>query len=248
MSLDQHAEYYNLLYQNKDYKKETDYYIEIIKKYNKKGDSLIDLGCGTGKHDYYFQKKGYSVTGVELSRNMFEIAKKTIKNVDFLQGDIRTFSLKKKYDVAVALFNVMGYLNLNDDVLLALKNINKHLEKGGIFLFDCWYGPGVLRDRPKIAIKRTENETIKITRLVEPQLIESENKIEIKSEFYILNKQTNNYSDVINDFFSARYYFIPEIMHFAEETGFELLTNKQLFSDEKMNDSNWYGLFVLRKK
>jgi hypothetical protein len=46
------------------------------------------------------------------------------------------------------MFAVLGYQGENDDVLAALKTAHRHARPGGLFLFDVWYGPAVLHERP----------------------------------------------------------------------------------------------------
>ena len=51
---------------------------------------------------------------------------------------------------------------MNDDVLAAFLTARHHLNPGGIFLFDVWYGPAVLTDRPSVRIKWMAHEEIEI--------------------------------------------------------------------------------------
>ena len=44
----------------------------------------------------------------------------------------------------------------------------KHLKPNGVFIFDFWYGPGVLTDPPVVRLKRLENEEIEVLRIAEP--------------------------------------------------------------------------------
>ena len=58
-----------------------------------------------------------------------------------------------KFDAALMMFAVLGYQVENDDVLAALRTARRHLEPGGLFIFDVWYGPAVLHQRPSERVK-----------------------------------------------------------------------------------------------
>lgn len=76
---DLYSQYYDLLYQNKNYKKEVDYVDNLIKSYLKNPKTLLDMGCGTGRHAELFCEKGYIVHGVDISKNMLKIAEERKK-------------------------------------------------------------------------------------------------------------------------------------------------------------------------
>ncbi|MFX0095488.1 MAG: class I SAM-dependent methyltransferase, partial [Candidatus Hodarchaeota archaeon] len=83
------AQYYDLLYQWKNYEKEVNDFLHLSKEtLGRPLTSLLDLGCGTGNHVIHFARKGISVVGVDLSEEELEIArKKTAKEgltIDFI--------------------------------------------------------------------------------------------------------------------------------------------------------------------
>ncbi|MEO8446823.1 MAG: class I SAM-dependent methyltransferase, partial [bacterium] len=123
-----YAKYYDLLYKDKNYNKEAAYIERIIKKFNPECKSILNLGCGTGKHDFIFADKGFDVTGIDLSKEMVQYANDSLLNrqsagrLKFLQGDIREISVNRKFDAVIALFHVMSYQNTNDDILKTLIN------------------------------------------------------------------------------------------------------------------------------
>lgn len=158
---DAYAGYYDLLYKDKDYKSEADYVEKLIRKYKPDAKKILDLGCGTGKHDFIFAEKGFDVTGVELSQQMIEVANSNLKLTDkknnvlkFVQGNTQKINLHEKFDAVVALFHVMSYHTENEEVNQAIKTVKKHLKPDGIFIFDFWYGPAVLTQRPESRIKK----------------------------------------------------------------------------------------------
>ena len=103
-----YAGYYDLLYKDKDYTAEASYIDGLIKKYRPGAKSILNLGCGTGRHDAYFGNMGYSVCGIDLSDRMLtEARKRTIPGkVEFLKGDVRAVELNKKFDAVISLFHV----------------------------------------------------------------------------------------------------------------------------------------------
>ena len=139
-----YAYYYNAFYGDKNYKEEAATVNSLIKKYNSNCKSLLNLGCGTGRHDVELHKLGYKVHGIDLSSDMIEIAKKNENsNLSFEVSDIRTYKSAEKYDAVISLFHVISYQNSNEDVISAFKVANDALkEKGNIFIFDAWYGGG----------------------------------------------------------------------------------------------------------
>ena len=72
----EYARYYDLFYGDKDYIKEADEIDALIRRYssNSEGSKLINLGCGTGRHDCELAKRGWTVKGVDLSSEMIAIA------------------------------------------------------------------------------------------------------------------------------------------------------------------------------
>ena len=71
-----YAVYYDLLYKEKDYKAETEYVGRLLEEKGFTTGSILELGCGTGKHAEQFAKIGYSVHGIDLSSEMIKKANK----------------------------------------------------------------------------------------------------------------------------------------------------------------------------
>src|SRR5687768_5728578 len=101
------------------------------------GGSILDVGCGIGRHSIELAKRGYSVTGLDLSSEMLaraaEAAKATDVNVDWVHADATRFSLPRKYDGAICLCEgACGLLAWEDDPigqpLSILCNISRSLK------------------------------------------------------------------------------------------------------------------------
>jgi SAM-dependent methyltransferase len=244
-----YARYYNLLYGDKNYQEEVDYVEKLIKIYSGNSvSSILDLGCGTGRHDILLAEKGYKITGVDMSEKMIEIARdQNIKSIELIVGDVRKLNLNKQFDAAISLFHVASYQTKNEDFENYIKTAYNHLKKGGIFIFDFWYGPAVLNDKPVIRIKRLENESMKLTRISEPVIHENENIVDVNFEIIIESKR-NNKTERFNELHKMRYWFKPEMEFLIKNTGFGLIDSfKWLSIGEKLGFDSWNGVIVLQK-
>lgn len=244
-----YAYYYNAFYSDKDYAMEAGQVDELLKKYGDNIHRIINYGCGTGKHDFELAKLGYVCTGIDLSEIMIEVASrnsKAIKNkIDFSVADIRTYEPSEKYDAVISLFHVMSYQNSNNDILSAFQSARKALDKGGLFLFDAWYGPGVLSDKPVVRVKEVEDEQYKLIRIARPVMHEKKNVVDVCYEVFIIDKATG-VAKTINEVHSMRYFFRTEIELLLRQAGFELIENLDCGTLRETDFNSWTCFFVAR--
>ena len=130
------AKYYDLIYEWKDYKKESETVHKLVKKFKKStGNKLLDIACGTGNH-IQFLKKHYRITGIDLNGQMLKIARKKFPKTRFFKADMKNFNLKKEFDAVVCLFSSIAYLKGYGDLEKAIKCFAKHLKKGGVLIIE----------------------------------------------------------------------------------------------------------------
>lgn len=246
-----YAYYYNSFYNDKDYRHEAKQIDCLLKKYGKGIHKLINLGCGTGKHDIELSKMGYCCAGIDLSSSMIDIARENAKNMDvsieFAVADVRNYNTKVKYDAAVSLFHVMSYQNTNQDILAAFKTARSLVEVGGIFVFDVWYGPGVLTDKPSVRVKKIEDVKNELVRIAKPVMYDKKNLVEVYYEILIIDKKTGK-TKAINEIHKMRYYFKPEIEFFLNESGFVLIENLDCQTLEETDYNSWTSYFIAKAK
>lgn len=214
------AEYYDLIYKDKDYKKEVDF-IENIFENTHKPKKILEIGCGTGNYTKILSERGYEVTAVDISENMLKIAREKC-TCKFINGDVRDVSINDKFDACIAMFAVMGYITKNSDIIRALNNIYKHLKPYGIFIFDVWNGLAVIRILPERRVKEVEHDKVKVIRFATPHLRSFNHICEVDYKLIILNKEDNILKE-INEAHVVRFYFPQEIKHYLEEAGFVVL-------------------------
>lgn len=244
-----YAYYYNSFYKDKDYKNEAKDIDFILKKYGREIKSLINFGCGTGKHDFELHQLGYAVQGVDLSSEMISIAQKNatalgIKET-FCVGDLREYSPEMKYDAVLSLFHVMSYQNTNEDVIKAFLTARKCLESGGIFVFDVWYGPGVLTDLPVVRTKEVSDDEFKLIRIATPTLHDKTNVVDVSYHVLVISKKTGETQE-INETHNMRYFFRPELEQYMKLAGFELIDNIDCKTMMETNYESWTSYFICR--
>ena len=188
-----YANYYDIIYRDKDYEAESDFLELIFSKYfSNSVRSILDLGCGTGEHALTLAERGYKIAGVDLSRKMLEIGRRKVKkrrlNIEFIQGDIRNIQLNQKFDVVISMFAVMSYQVTNQDLISTFKTAWKHLEKNGLFIFDVWFGPAVLTQKPSDRFEVIEKGNEKIIRLATPVLDILNHTVDVKYKIIRLSK------------------------------------------------------------
>lgn len=132
------AKYYDLIYSWKNYKREAEKIIRLIKQHKKTpGNDLLEMGCGTGKHIEYF-KNEFSVLGMDASKEMLNIARKNTKGASFKQGDMVNFDLDKKFDVIICIFSSIGYVKTYKRLTKTIENFSRHLKTGAIVIIEPW--------------------------------------------------------------------------------------------------------------
>lgn len=245
------AQYYDLLYSSKKYDKEVDYVDALIRKFAPTTSSVLDLGCGTGTHGMLLARKNYKVVGVDQSAQMVALARQKASgtgsaSIEFSEGDIRTIELGKTFDAVVSLFHVMCYLTSQSDMSAGFANVAKHLKPSGLFIFDCWYGPAVLTDLPKVGVRRLENDILKVTRVVEPELHPNRNVVVVNYEIFVEDKKRSQTS-VVKETHSVRYFFKPEIEKQLSELGMEILSCEEWLTGKPPGLGSFGVCFVARK-
>ena len=143
------AEYYDLMRQYRDYDAECEFANNIIQKRHPDAKSILDIFCGTGEHAIRMAQRGYTLTGIDASQDMINIAKeKTDKvgvSVDYKCTDINDFKSTQIYDAAYCLGYTFLYMLTHADVLDFFKIIHNTLTPEGVFLLDFINGWSLIK-------------------------------------------------------------------------------------------------------
>ncbi len=218
-----YSKFYDIIYQDKDYKRECDWIENALEKFGISGRKILDLGCGSGNHAIELAKRGYEVVALDKSQYMMEKAVEKAKNenlkIDFINKDIRDFKLGIKFDAIISMFSVISYITENRDLLSTFSNVRGHLKDGGIFIFDAWFGPAILHKKPEPKIKEIKiSDSEKIIRLTFPELNILDHTVEITYKVFYISQ---NSFEEFEESHKVRYFFPKEIVFFLNTAGFE---------------------------
>lgn len=249
-----YAHYYDLLYQDKDYQGETEFVHRLLQSHAPKTTSILELGCGTGKHACLLAEKGYQICGIDLSQEMLEQADQRLADLPaeqvarlkFAQGDVQTVRLDQMFDAVISLFHVVSYQTTNADLNAMFTTAATHVKPGGIFLFDCWYGPAVLTDRPTVRVKRLQDEKITVTRIAEPVMDANANLVDVNYQVFVRDRKTD-WMDECRETHRMRYLFQPEIELLCGQHGFELVASGEWMTDQALGFETWGAYFIGRR-
>ena len=242
----QYANYYDLLYNDKDYIGEAAFVADLISMHVPKATSILELGCGTGTHALALARRGYVVAGVDLSHEMVAQARKRLSSaalsldtrVSFNQGDIRAIRLTETFDAVISLFHVMSYQVTDDDVLATLTTAEQHIKPGGILIFDYWYAPAVRRDPPTIRVKCVEDEMIRVSRVAQPSMHSNVNVVDVRYDITIENKITGN-RELVCEHHRMRYFSTDELEQPLKKVGLKPIQIGEWPNMKPAGMSNW---------
>jgi len=227
-----YANQYDSFYKDKDYFGECNLIEELINTFcNFDCKLLLDLGCGTGNHSIELSRRGFSVTGIDLSQEMINLAiAKTINNNNsnspvWICNDLTKFDTGVKYDVAVMMFAVVGYITKNEELIIGLKNIRKHLKIGSLLICDFWNGSSILSNRPVDRVLEIKTNQGKVIRSSSTVIDNSNQTAEVNFKISVFD--SDKLIQESNERHLIRYFYLNEFEHLLSLAGFKLVNTSE---------------------
>jgi SAM-dependent methyltransferase len=219
---------YDALYAEKDYEAECDLIEKLLRTYGDgQIDSILDLGCGTGNHALPLSCRGYEVIGVDRSEFMLHQARSKATGSGrasadrFHYADIRSVDLGRQFDAALIMFAVLGYQIDDGDVIATLRTARRHLRLGGLLIFDVWYGPAVLFQRPSDRLKAIPTSDGKIVRISSSKLNTSSHVCTVT--YHVSIFAAERLLSETEEEHTVRYFFPVDLKLSLEAAGFKPL-------------------------
>jgi len=127
--------------------REVEFLIDELGMY--KPMSILDVGCGFGRHAIKLAEKGHRVTGIDCMEGFLCLARdqaqeKNLK-INFINKDMRYVEFNGEFERAILMFTTFGYFT-DDQNLKVLKNISRALDGHGLFCFDTFNRDAFLKD------------------------------------------------------------------------------------------------------
>jgi len=242
--------YYDVLYKDKDYKAETKMVVNLYRKYgNGKLGNILEIGSGTGNHTKELANLRTDLTAIDIDERMVKIAKSKFKNrrsnhLSILNTSVEELAAKD-FDLALALFNVVTYIEDDESLLKFMRGVYKRLERGGVFVFDCWNGVAAIADPPQKQTTRINYRDLRITSTWIPSNDFLRQRTMLTNEIVIKNGRRVEKGGFT---FNQTLWTPRQIRNALKKSGFELILNSPFMSPEReARDTDWKIMFVARK-
>ncbi len=240
------AQFYDILMDNADYKKRTDYLLKLFGKYDKKPTLLLDFACGTGEFSIRLAKKKIEVIGADISEEMLAVAReKAVKSktdVLFLCQEGKDLDLYGTVDGAISCFDSLNHIVSKSELQKTLNRISLFLEPNRLFLFDAnteYKHKSILADNSFVLDKGD------VVCTWQNRYHRFKNIIDISLDFFL--KDNGKYIRK-SESFKERAYSLKEWTAMLNKAGLEVIEILGDMSFKKPTETEQRIYFVTRKK
>ena len=163
--------YYDALYvSDREYAPEAAKVKELLARHGVSAQTdLLILACGTGGHVPYF-KNDYNVSGLDLSKDMLDVAREKYPDIRFYLGNLIDFELGTKYDAMICLYGSIGFVKTVQNLRASMKRVAAHLRPNGLALITPWSTVEDFQDL--IVVEAANRSDCKIARMEQVRLKE----------------------------------------------------------------------------
>jgi len=102
--------------------------------------TVLDLCCGPGRYSMALARRGFDVTGVDVTESLLETASSLARleeiEVEWVLSDMKDFIRPDSFDLAISMFTSFGYFDSHDKNMEVLRNVRQSLRPGGRFLLE----------------------------------------------------------------------------------------------------------------
>lgn len=158
--------YYHTLYKDRDVTEAKQFIRRLIQHLPlKKGDHVLDLACGKGRHAVTLSECGFDVLGVDLSQNSIIDAKKLEgDSLKFAVHDMRNVIKNVQFDGIFNLFTSFGYFDSIEDNQRTVNSIAQMIRPNGVLVIDFMNAHRVISDLVETESKTVDGITFNIER------------------------------------------------------------------------------------
>ena len=188
--------FYHILYSQRN-DEEAEYLIDNLSAFLKPpaNSRILDIACGRGRHSIYLNKKGYDVTGIDLSEQSIKYAQQfEQKNLHFFVHDMRKLAFINYFDIALNLFTSFGYFETEKEHVNALKSFRKGIKVDGTLVIDYFNTQKILKNLTNQEIKIVEGIEFHLHKFVSEGKIIKHINFEHKAKTYAFEERVQAFT------------------------------------------------------
>jgi SAM-dependent methyltransferase len=251
--LDRHAELYDLFYADKAYAEEAGFVADNLAAHGvPAGGLVLELACGTGRHAFELERRGYRVVATDYSPDMLACAQRSKEargsKVELREQDMRTLDVPgRPFDAVVSLFDSIGYVQTNEAVLQVLTGAHAHLRPGGLVVLEFWHAAAMLRGYDPVRVRRWPTPDGEILRISETTLDCARQTASVA--YTIMELGRDGSLRKLQETQTNRYFLVQEMAGWLERAGFAPLRWCSGFDGARLIDADtWHVVVVARRR
>lgn len=231
------TKYYHTLYKNRDDNEAKAFIKKLVENLKlSKGQKVLDLGCGKGRHSVTLNELGYDVLGADLSSNSIDFASKSSKeNLKFIVHDMREIIPNVSFSAIFNLFTSFGYFDEESDNLKVLNAAHQMLNDKGVLVIDFMNTTQVINSLTPQATKIVDGIAFSLSKRFDGKYIYKDIKFKDEGKpFHFTERVQALTIDVFESLLS--------------QTGFKILRTFGDFNLNSFNKMNSERLIIIAQK
>jgi ubiquinone/menaquinone biosynthesis C-methylase UbiE len=235
------APIYDFLMADIDYDEWSDFIDELIQTHHPDAVSLLELACGTGNHALSLDElETYDITATDISNEMLEEARTKAQfresAIIWKQADMLHLDLEQKFDVVISLHDSINYMLTPQDVSRVFENVKRHLNDGGIFIYDFTTSANSVDNAEDMNNEGTSPDGYRFVRKSYYLPIEKlhYNEFEIEK----LSPDKKSVVQKLREVHRQRVYSLAEMKSLAQNAGFEWIAAYGSFDLDKATEKS----------
>ena len=186
-----------------------------------KTHKILDLCCGLGRISTELARRGFSVTGVDLSATLLNTAREDAAaenlEIEYIEADARSFKRLRFFDMAINLYSSFGYFDDPSDDRLLLQNVYESLKPGGSFIIETLGKEIAVRDFTTGEWFERDNYTV----LTEYEAVDSWSYLKNRWVLMQISGESPLHHTKAEKTFTQRLYAASELRSMFFEAGFK---------------------------
>ncbi|MBO0796614.1 MAG: methyltransferase domain-containing protein [Ktedonobacteraceae bacterium] len=200
---------------------------------------VLDIGCGTGRHDIPLAQLGYHVTGLDQSQTLLRCAQDDAGahrvDVSWMHGDMRAIPYENCFDAVLNVFTSFGYFEREEEDKQVIHQVGRALRPGGRFLLDTVTLPHILHNfQPKHFHCYPDGLMVLEERAIDMQT----NRYHVQVTLLTPAKEDRSMLRRLDYLQTIRIYSIPELLNMCAACGLIIEACYGDFNGEPLTESS----------